>query len=501
MTCGSSLFSPDHLVNDADIGLDDLDDFVRDVFIDVIGDGDCAAVFLLTTHLNGCVDRLKQSFRVDAGEDEACLVQCLGTFRGGADADGGERMRDRGEERGFFWKRAGIGHNTRGVHLQAVVVVESERLMLNHAAVELKPGGFEAFSASRMAGIQDRHVILFRHPVNRGEKAEEVSVVINVFFAMSREEDVFAFFEAEALMDVGSHDLVEVHVQDFGHRRACDIGTFFRQPAVGEVAPGMFGVRQINVADDVDDAAVGLFRQALILAAVSGLHVEDRNMQAFRADHGETAVGVTEHEDGIRFELSHQLVGTRDDVAHGFAEVGADGVQIDFRFVELKIAEKDAVQRVVVILPGMSENDVKILAAFFDYGGQTDDFRTRANDNQKFQFAVVFPGRFVFHESDLFKECIGIGRIIELVDPEYGVKIVRADVRDIVRIPDRHIDKRRFVSVKFKCQSFIHSDFADFDSRMAFDDRESFDFARVVVVASCNAGAGRREGNLPAEIV
>ncbi len=241
-------------------------------------------------------------------------------------------------------------------------------------------------------------------------------------------------------MNVGAHDLVEVLVQDLGHRRTCDIGAFFRQSAVSEVAAGVFRIRQIDIADDVNDAAVGLFRQALVLATVSGLHVEDRDMQAFCPDHGETAVGVTEHQDGIRLDLGHKLVGTCDDISHGLAEVVTDSVQVDFRFIELKVAEKDAVQRVVVILPGMGENDIKILATFLDYGGQTDNLRTCADDDQKFQFTVVFPSRFVFHISDLFEECIGIGRIIKLVDPEYGVKIIGADVCDIVRVPDRHVD-------------------------------------------------------------
>ena len=398
------LFSPDHLVDDADVGLDDLHDLVGDVFVGVVGDGDGAAVLFLTDHLNRGIDGLKQSFRVDAGEDEACLVERLGAFGGGADADGGERVSDRGEERGFLGERAGIGHDTGGVHLQAVVIVESERFVLNYAAVELESRGFEAFSASRVAGIQNRHVVFFRHPIDCCEEAEEISVIVDIFLTVRGEQDVFAFFKAEPLMDVGGHDLVEIRVQDFGHRRTGDVGAFLRQAAVGEVAPGVFGVRQIDVADDVDDAAVGLLGQALVLAAVSGLHVEDRDVQAFRADHGKTAVGVAEYEHGVRPDLDHQLVGTRDDIAHSLAEVISNCIEVDFRFCKLKIFEENAVQRVVVILSGVGKNYVEILAAFLDHGGETDDFRARADDDQKFQFSVVFPGRFVIHVSDLFNE-------------------------------------------------------------------------------------------------
>ena len=441
MTSNVLLFSPDHLVDDADIGLDDFHDLVGDVFVGVVRNRDSAAVFLLTDHLDGRVDRLQKPLCIDAGEDEAGFVQRLGAFGGGANADGRERMPDRGEERGFLGQRAGIGHDTSGVHLQAVVVVESKRLVLDHAFIELETGRFEAFSASGVAGIQDRHIVLLCHPIDRGEEADEISVVVDVFFAMSGKQDIFAFFEAEPLMDVGAHDLVKILVQDLGHRGARDIGAFLRQAAVGEVTPGMLRIRQVDIADDVDDAAVGFLWQAFVLAAVSGLHVENRNVQAFRPNHGEAAVGIAKYEHGIRLDLDHQFVGTCDDISHGFAEVAADCVQVDFRLGKLKIAEKDAVQRIIVILSSVSENDIEILAAFLDHAGQTDNLRARADDDQKFQFAVVFPDRFVFHASDLFEECIGIGRVVELVDPENGIEIIRTDVFNVVRIPDGHIDK------------------------------------------------------------
>ncbi len=103
-------------------------------------------------------------------------------------------MPDRGEEGGFLGKRAGIRHDACGVHLQTVVIVESEGFVLNHTAVELESGGFEAFPASRVAGIQDRHIVSFRHPIDRGEETDEISVVVDVFFAVSGKQNIFAFF-------------------------------------------------------------------------------------------------------------------------------------------------------------------------------------------------------------------------------------------------------------------------------------------------------------------
>lgn len=48
--------SPDHLVDDADVGLNDLHDLRRDVFFDVVGDWD--AVVTVLVHGDGGVDCL-----------------------------------------------------------------------------------------------------------------------------------------------------------------------------------------------------------------------------------------------------------------------------------------------------------------------------------------------------------------------------------------------------------------------------------------------------------
>ena len=52
----------------------------------------------------------------------------------------------------------------------------------------------------------------------------------------------------------------------------------------------MFGVSHVYIADDVHDAAVGLFGQAFILAAVACLHVEDWDVQALCGNGRKAAV-------------------------------------------------------------------------------------------------------------------------------------------------------------------------------------------------------------------
>ena len=151
----------------------------------------------------------------------------------------------------------------------------------------------------------------------------------------------------------------------------------------------MLGVGQVDVGDHVDDAAVGLLGQALVLAAVARLHVEDGDVQALGRDGGQAAVSVAQDQKGVGLDLDHEPVARGDDVAHGLAEVGAHGVQVDVGVGELQVAEEDAVERVVVVLTGVRQQAVEVAAALLDDLGQADDLGAGAHDNEQLQAAVV----------------------------------------------------------------------------------------------------------------
>ena len=131
------ILPPHHLVHDAGVALDDLDHLGGHGLVGVVGNGRLGKR-TLRVELDGGVDGLEQPLFGDAGEREARLVQCLGALGGGADAHRRERMPDAREEAGLLGQGAGVGHHREGVHLQAVVVVETERFMLNHTSVKCK---------------------------------------------------------------------------------------------------------------------------------------------------------------------------------------------------------------------------------------------------------------------------------------------------------------------------------------------------------------------------
>ena len=380
-------FPPDHFVDNARVGLDNFDHLGGDVLVHVVRDGD--AVLAVAAKFHGRIHRLQQGFPVDAGDDEVALVQRLRTLSGGADADGRERMADGGEEAALLGQRAAIGHHCKGIHLQAVVVVKSEGLVLDDARIQLEAGGFQALAAAGVAAVEDGHVVLFCHTVDGVEEREEVLLRVDVFLAVGAQKDILALLQAEPFVDVTCLDLGQVLVQHLGHRRAGHVSAFLRQTAVGQIAAGVLAVGHVDVRNDIHDAAIGLLRQALVLAAVAGLHVENGDMQALSADDAEAGVGVAQHQHGVGLHLHHQLVALGDDVAHRFAQVLPYRIHIHVRIGEFEVLEKDAIEVVVVVLPGVRQQAVEIRAAFVDDRRQTDDLRARADNDQKLQLPVI----------------------------------------------------------------------------------------------------------------
>ena len=187
-------FPPDHLVDDAGVALDDFHDLRADVFFDVVGHGD--AVVAVGVHRDCGIDRLQERLFVDARDKEAGLVERFGAFGAGADAHGRERVADTREEGAFFGERAAVAYDGEGVHLQAVVIVEAERFVLNHALVELEAACGKAVAAARVAAVQNRHVVLFGHLVDGGEEAREVLLGVDILFAVGAKQNVLAFGEA-----------------------------------------------------------------------------------------------------------------------------------------------------------------------------------------------------------------------------------------------------------------------------------------------------------------
>ena len=190
-----SILSPNHLIHHARIGLNDLDDLGGDVFFDIVRYGDTVIAYLI--HCDSRIDRLQKSLFINARKDKASLVKRFRAFRRGTDADRRERLANAGKEARFFGKRTAVGNDGKCVHLQAVIIVEAERLVLNDTLIQRKAACFQAFFASRMAGIKDGHIVFFRHFVDGSEQRSEILFRVDVFFSVCGKEDILPFFESQ----------------------------------------------------------------------------------------------------------------------------------------------------------------------------------------------------------------------------------------------------------------------------------------------------------------
>lgn len=92
----------------------------------------------IPAEFDSSVNCLEERLGVDAGDDEVGFVDGLRPLGRGTDADSRERMTNAGEERRLFRESAGVRHYCKSIHLKAVVIVESEGLMLDHPWIKLE---------------------------------------------------------------------------------------------------------------------------------------------------------------------------------------------------------------------------------------------------------------------------------------------------------------------------------------------------------------------------
>ena len=321
--------------------------------------------------------------RVDACQDETALIQGFGPLCGGADAHRREGVPHAGEEAALLGQSAAVADHREGVHLQAVVVVEAQGLVLDHPFVQLEAGLLQTFFAAGMAAVQHGHVVLFRHFIDGRKEAYEILLCVDVLLPVGGKQNVLALFQSQAGVDVAGLDFLQVLVEHFGHGATSDVGALLGQAVLRQVTAGVLRIAQVHVGNNVHDAAVGLLRKALVLAAVARLHVEDGDVQPLSSNDTEAGVGVPQHQHGIGLQFHHQVVAFGNDVAHGLAQGIPHRVQVDIRVGQAQVLEEHAVEVVVVVLAGVGQEGVEILPALCDDRGQADDLRPGAHDDEK----------------------------------------------------------------------------------------------------------------------
>ena len=87
-----------------------------------------------------------------------CIVQCFRPLGAGADAHRRKGVPHRGEKAALLGQRTAVGYYRKGVHLQAIIVMEAQRLMLDDTLIHLEAALLQTLPAAGMAGIEDGHM-------------------------------------------------------------------------------------------------------------------------------------------------------------------------------------------------------------------------------------------------------------------------------------------------------------------------------------------------------
>lgn len=178
-------------------------------------------------------------------------------------------------------------------------------------------------------------------------------------------------------------------VEDLFHGAAGEVDPAVWKSFGDEMAAGVFGVDEVEIGDVVDDAAVDLFGDVEVVAAVAGLHVENRDVHALGHVGGEAGVGVAENEQGIGLFEFEKLLGFFQDVADGFAKRGGAGVHEVVGFAEPEIVPEDLVEFVVVVLAGVGDHLGEVFVEAGHGAGEADDFGACADDGEDFHLWIV----------------------------------------------------------------------------------------------------------------
>ncbi|MNG06734.1 hypothetical protein D3C84_899950 [compost metagenome] len=106
----------------------------------------------------------------------------------------------------------------------------------------------------------------------------------------------------------------------------------------------------------IQNFAVQLFRNTLVEAAVTSLHVEYRDFSALGRNHSQAGVGIAIQHQSVRFFGFHDFVGFFDHARDGLRCVGAHCSEEVIRLTDIQVIEENLVQFIVKVLPGVNQD-------------------------------------------------------------------------------------------------------------------------------------------------
>src|SRR5439155_12296068 len=139
---------------------------------------------------------------------------------------------------------------------------------------------------------------------------------LNVLGPVDRNEEILLRLYPETLDDVARIDALLVRIKHLVDRIPDDENTFALDPLTEEVLLRPMGVWHQHRAAVIDDTAVDLLRDSIVVATVPGLQVAHRN-PATRRDHTrQAAVRIPEHQQTLGPMQREGLIDPRKQLAN-----------------------------------------------------------------------------------------------------------------------------------------------------------------------------------------
>ena len=201
---------------------------------------------------------------------------------------------------------------------------------------------------------------------------------------MRRKKNILTLLQTKTLMNITSLNLSKILVEHLCHRRTCNISSFTWKTTLCKIATCMLWICKVHIWDNIYDATVGLFWEAFVLTTITCLHVEDRDVKTLSTNNTQTTVCITQNENCIRPSSYHKHIWCIYNVTASSTKVITYSIHINLRILQIEILKKNTIKVIVIILAGVSQNNIKISTCLVDDGCETDNLWACTYNYQQF---------------------------------------------------------------------------------------------------------------------
>src|ERR1035438_3010743 len=168
--------------------------------------------------------------------------------------------------------------------------------------------------------------------------------IVNVLFPVRADYEILALPHTKPVEHIRLAYLRQVIVQNFVHRTARLNDSVRGNTFSEKVLARDITVRQIDVANVVNDAPIDLFRYSVVEAPVPRLHMEYRNLPSLCRNGRQAAVGIPENQHRIRLHFAKYLIRSGDHRRDGFRGAPPSDLEEVVRLTNLQIIKEHLVE-------------------------------------------------------------------------------------------------------------------------------------------------------------